>query len=254
MHGATPHECTLDPDYMEFSNSETFSQFVISESAATCMMNSFASSEIGQIQLNKHSVNLLFGMDHLNWNTTFIAPQIPLFEEKLGADVPLKLTLHWKDIKVLFGQFDSDVILEYTVCLSWKMDLLGSKEFLYDELKMITSLDLKMADDRMFIRLLNHKLDVDSKFGQKSKPIRNTLDITDNEYKEFLSTYGFSMNYLKKWMNDNYFFGGIDTPYNVEEFQTKVQFKEKSMHFLLEVEEDADQYFDDIYNRVESPS
>ena len=49
MHGSTPYECVLDPDYLSFTNSETFSQFVISESAATCMMNSFASSKIGQL-------------------------------------------------------------------------------------------------------------------------------------------------------------------------------------------------------------
>jgi hypothetical protein len=86
--------------------------------------------------------------------------------------------------------------------MSWKMDLLGSKEFLYDEVKMISSLDMKIKDDLMFIHLLNHKLNVDSKFGVKSSPIRNTLDITENEYREFLSTFGFSMNFMKKWLND----------------------------------------------------
>lgn len=157
-------------------------------------------------------------MDHLEWNTTFIAPQMPIFEELLGENIPLKLTLHWKDISVLFGQYDSDVILEYTVCMSWRTDLLGSREFLYDEIKMITSFDFKMNDDRMFIHLLTHKHDMNTKFGQKRQPIRNTLDMTDNQYKEFLSTYGFTMNYMKKWLNEHYFFGGIDAPYTVEEF------------------------------------
>lgn len=47
MHGANSHVCTLEPDYMTFSNTDIFSQLVISESAATCMANSFAASSIG---------------------------------------------------------------------------------------------------------------------------------------------------------------------------------------------------------------
>lgn len=155
--------------------------------------------------------------------------------------------MHMKDITVLFGQYDSDIILEYTACMSLKMDLLGSREFLYDELKMITSMDMKMSDDYMFIHMLNHKHDVDTTYGEKSQPIRTTLDITDYEYKEFMKTLGYSNNYLKKWLNDSYFFGGIATPYNVEEFLTTVQFKEKTMHVMLEVEENAEQYFEDKY-------
>jgi len=73
------------------------------------------------------------------------------------------------------------------------------------------------------------------------------MDVTENEYREFLSTYGFTMNYIKKWMNDVYFRDGIPFPYNINEFKTSVSFKEKSMHVMLEVEEDADVYFEDNY-------
>ena len=41
-HGSTFEACTLEPDYMSFMNSETFSQLVFSESAASCMLNSFS--------------------------------------------------------------------------------------------------------------------------------------------------------------------------------------------------------------------
>jgi hypothetical protein len=182
----------------------------------------------------------MFLKEHLEWNTTFLAPQLPLFQEKLGEDVPLKLKLHWKDIKVLFGQYDSDIILEYTACMSWKMDLLGSREFLYDEMPMITSMDVKMENDRAYIYLLTHKHDVDKQFGARSEPLRTTLDMTDNEYSEYLRTFGFMNNYLKKWLNEEYFKGGIATPYNVEEFMTTLKFKEESMHIMLEVEENAE--------------
>ena len=38
-HGASNYDCILEPDWTEFINSDTFSQIVISESAATCMIN-----------------------------------------------------------------------------------------------------------------------------------------------------------------------------------------------------------------------
>lgn len=125
-----------------------------------------------------------------------------------------------KDVKVLLGQFDTDMIFEYTLCMSWFGIGSGHKhtELMYDELKMISSMDMTSEHDIMYIKLLNHKLDIDSKFGQRSQPIMNNMDLTENEYREFLSTYGFTMNYLKKWLNDVYLRDGIFFPYNVSEF------------------------------------
>ena len=73
------------------------------------------------------------------------------------------------------------------------------------------------------------------------------MELTENEYREFLSTYGFCMNFIKKWMNDVYLREGIYFPYNVEEFYTTVFFKEKSMHIMLEVEDSAEQFWEDNY-------
>ena len=230
----------MDPDWTDFINSDTFSQIVVSESAATCILNSFANSEIGQVQLNKGLLNEMFGKHDLEWTSSSLVEQLPMFNQTLGEDVPLKLTLHFKDITVLFGQFDSDIILEYTACMSWKRDLLGSTEFLYDELKMITSLDLAMDEDISYIHILNHKLDLDTEFGQRSQPIRNTLDLTDDEYREFIRTFGFMNNWLKKWMNEEYLDGGVPNAYNIEEFKTYAKFQTGSMHFMLEVEANAE--------------
>lgn len=118
---------------------------------------------------------------------------------------------------------------------------------MYDEHKMISSMDMTATDDIMFIKLLNHKLDIDSKFGQRSQPISNNMEMTENEYREYLSTLGFTMNYIKKWLNDVYFRDGIFFPYNVSEFKTEVSFQEKSMHIMLEVEDNAEQYFEENY-------
>jgi hypothetical protein len=136
------------------------------------------------------------------------------------------------------------MIVEYTLCMEW---LDSKKELMYDEVKMISSMDMTAENDILYIKLLNHKLDIDSKFGQRSQPIRNSMDLTENEYREFLSTFGFTMNYIKKWLNDVYFRDGVLFPYNMSEFNTRVSFKEKSMHIMLEVEEGADKFFEDEY-------
>jgi hypothetical protein len=39
---------------------------------------------------------------------------LPIFEQKVGKNVPMQVRFRFKDIKVTFGKFDSDVILEYT--------------------------------------------------------------------------------------------------------------------------------------------
>jgi len=119
--------------------------------------------------------------------------------------------------------------------MSW-YDANGT-QLIYDELKMISSMDMTAEHDVMYIKLLNHKLDLDNKFGQRSQPIKNGMELTENEYREYLSTLGFTMNYLKKWLNDVYFRDGLFFPYNISEFDTRVAFKEKSMHIMLEVED-----------------
>jgi hypothetical protein len=116
------HECVIEPDFMDFVNSETFSQLVMSESAATCMANTMAASPIGFIHLNDQSMKTLLHLNSFKFDTTTVAQQIPIFQEKLGDDVPLEMTLHYKDIKVLFGQYDTDVILEYTACMLFQTE------------------------------------------------------------------------------------------------------------------------------------
>jgi hypothetical protein len=43
---------------------------------------------------------------------------LPIFEQKVGKNVPMQARFRFKDIKVTFGKFDSDVILEYTTVFS----------------------------------------------------------------------------------------------------------------------------------------
>jgi hypothetical protein len=45
------YQCDLQPDPMNFINSAVFSQLVVSESAATCIANQMARSQIGRVYL-----------------------------------------------------------------------------------------------------------------------------------------------------------------------------------------------------------
>jgi hypothetical protein len=75
----TRNQCVMEPDYMDFINSATFSQLVVSESAASCFMNTWAGSDIGRFELDEERINLLFETNDLKFNTTAIGTQIPLF-------------------------------------------------------------------------------------------------------------------------------------------------------------------------------
>jgi hypothetical protein len=54
--------------------------------------------------------------------------------------------------------------------------------------------------------------------------MRNGMNLTPNEYREFLSTFGFTNNYMKKWMNDVVFRPGVRFPYNMQEVYTTIKF------------------------------
>jgi len=73
------HECELDADYFEFLEDAVFSQAVITESAASCMLNSFAASALGTIYLDTVKVNEFWNVAGLKMDTTTLAPNIPLF-------------------------------------------------------------------------------------------------------------------------------------------------------------------------------
>ena len=121
------------------------------------------------------------------------------------------------------------------------------KELLYDELKMITSFNVKAENDIMYMNILTHKINQQNKFGQRTQPIRNSLKLTPNEYREFLSTFGFTTNYLKKWLNDVVLRNGVRFPYNVYEFDTHLEFKEHSIHVMMEVNDEAAEFLEEDF-------
>lgn len=68
---------------MKFHEHSTYSQWVISDAAATCMANAFAESAIGKVKLNKEHIKSMF-KDYedqaLDFDTTSLAKHLPLFK------------------------------------------------------------------------------------------------------------------------------------------------------------------------------
>lgn len=95
--------------------------------------------------------------------------------------------LGFKNINVLFGSFDSDLILEYTLTITVFKYEDATNEIFYDELRMVTSSKVEAKDDIVYFTILKNKLEIDNKFGQRTSPIRNKLNINQNDYREFIS-------------------------------------------------------------------
>lgn len=132
----------------------------------------------------------------------------------MGKDVNLVVVLQTKDVEVQFGVDDADMVLNYTLQMKIYKDLAENEPEYFDEMKVITGLKAEADDDVVYLTLLEHKLDVDAHFESQTAPKNTTLDITTGEYREFLSSFGFYMNYLRKYMNNVVFKNGIKFPYN----------------------------------------
>jgi len=170
---------------------------VISESAATCIANSVARSNIGHIHLVDQTVADLWNEPYLKFNTSSLGYHFPILEEKLGPNRPLYSHVFFKDIDILFGSFDTDVIISYTACYKLQLihgdsDLVfDGQEVIYDEVRMVTSAKAYAENDKIFITLLKHKMIIDSQYGQSTQPLRNGMNLTENEYRDFISSFGF---------------------------------------------------------------
>ena len=179
-------------------------------------------------------------MDDTVLDTTQLKKHVKLFYEKLGPDVPLKVDVSFKDIKVFFGQTDYDIAVDYTMCMSWRTDLLGSPELMHDCLEFSTSLNIQTDNDVIHANVIENKLVLDRRGGNRDRPKRNSMDVTPNEYREFLEDMSFTTTEIKKWMNDVVLRGGnAHMPYNMKEFQTWFKFESQKVHIMIDVEDEA---------------
>ena len=126
-----------------------------------------------------------------------------------------------EDIKVLFGQYDSNMIIEYKLNYKFYKKVDGKLSMLIqDRLSMITSLNVVSNDDILFPTVLNHKIVHNAKFGPKDLPVKNKLNMSKNDYKEFMAQFGFWMNHIKKWLNTDMLKNGLKFPYGIDEFKS----------------------------------
>lgn len=91
-----------------------------------------------------------------------MAEHFPILKSKLGANKPLKVKASISNAKVGLGSFDTDVKIEYTLHLGWYLDLLGSPELLYDEIRMITAFNIKTNNDVLDIVMVDNKIKMDA--------------------------------------------------------------------------------------------
>ena len=113
-------------------------------------------------------------------------------------------------------------------------------------------MNMEILNDIAFIKILKNNLDL-KRFTQK-EPIKNSLKLTANEYREFLSTFGFTMNFMKKWMNDVTLREGVWLPFSMKEIQMGLKFQEKSAHIMLELEKSAEKAFErEFWDEASAP-
>lgn len=145
------------------------SQLVISEGSATCIANQIASSKLGKIHMNKEKFNAFWGTgDKLEFSTTSFSSHLPMFQDKLGANVNLVGDFSFKDMNVHLGRDGADLTLDYTMGIDVStIDANGTQSAsrFYDEIKMTTTANVRAADDIVFASLLSNKVDVDSTIG-----------------------------------------------------------------------------------------
>ena len=93
------------------------------------------------------------------------------------------------------------------------------KDLFYDELRMVTTGSVRTEDDVLYMQILSHKLDNQNKYAQQAYPVKDYMDISENEYREFLSTFGFFLNKQKEWLNQHVLNdgNGIHLPMGTEE-------------------------------------
>lgn len=89
-------------------------------------------------------------------------------------------------------------------------------------------------------------MDNQNKYAQQAYPVKDDMKITENEYREFLSTFGFYLNKQKDWLNDHVLNNGrgVHLPMGTDEIKLQLGFQEKSLHIFVEIMKDAGEWLE----------
>jgi hypothetical protein len=234
LEGLEKSKCTEHPiedSGIHFLNEDTMSQLVVSESAVTCFANQLADTPLMQLDLNEDRWNQMFGVDDFKFDTSSLATMLPIFKDKLGSDVPLKLKVSFKDIEILLGR-EVDVRVDFMMCYSIQMDLLGSHPEMEDCIDMVAAGNMHTSNDDVFIDLQELRADLGR--GIKSKPDVNTWDMSANEYLEFLEDLESSFDVMKNYLNTEVFSGDqMYFPFTIGQMDIDTTVEHKRLHVLF---------------------
>ena len=79
-------------------------------------------------------------------------------------------------------------------------------------------------------------------------PITNQFDdLTEEEYRKFLSNLGFFMNDIKGWMNRSLFGEPIALPFTKDQIETKVKFQDNVMYITQQLNDGFGKYLQDTF-------
>lgn len=77
-------------------------------------MSKIGESEIGTYIFNKKTINKIYGLPKGTlFNTTSVQSVLPILNQKLGADVPIKIEVSYRDMKVAFYEIGNHIELEF---------------------------------------------------------------------------------------------------------------------------------------------
>lgn len=75
-----PKHCVMAPDAFDFMTNDIQSQWVVTESAATCLANSMSTGGLINFELNEKKTNEIFRVTDIKTDTSSMAAHIPLFQ------------------------------------------------------------------------------------------------------------------------------------------------------------------------------
>jgi len=117
---------------------------------------------------------------------------------------------------------------------------------MYDCVEMSMSGDLEAKNNILHMKMLDFKIDLDTRGANRMSPKRNAMNVTANEYREFLQDFSFTLGETKKWLNEVAFRGDrVKLPFRSDEFQTTVDFGSQKMHVYIEVEDKLYRYLEE---------
>jgi len=197
------------------------SYFALSPQAFNCIAEQVAKTPLGQFSMNRRSLAALFNDDQKHdLTTSTLKTKIPIFEQKLGANKPLDFKIGYRDMTFKFNREGYNFRIECLMTMSVFYDFadeehmhmnLPKTELLYDEIPfLIEGTWWNDEQGQAFIHLSRWQLD--HHIGSKHMPHRTQMDLTSNEYLEFLSNLSIQLHedrlYLNYQMHD-----GITYPF-----------------------------------------